>query len=436
MPGNRNPWEIPLPIIFDLQRLIRWFREYPELADELDAATSVAKTIRQFKIPAYQVEGEDEAVLTDIFDRMNNYGKRLSRAEVFSALYAGAEGEQETTLDIDVIAENIDADLGFGMIDDDTVLRAILARRGPDVTREIRNEFSDHDRRGSIEFRGEGREAAYLAGDEALRRAVRFLQEDAGVPHFTFLPYRYLLVVLSRLFAHHPDPDVRSITLLRRWFWRAAVVGPEIFKGNVTGGMRLLCGKVVPGSLSDSVQGLLSAVRRINEDYPDLERFRTNESATKTILCSWWFEGPRSLMTGQAYERSDLSRMLADRPTAADAVRYILGRRSVPREYAMWAANRMLLPSEEDPVDELDDRVSTRPLTLDSDAWKRMLESHAMSDYMASYLNTKDFSNFFELRQRELAGRLARFLDAMCEWDQEDTPPLSDLVIDFDDEES
>jgi len=128
--------------------------------------------------------------------------------------------------------------------------------------------------------------------------------------------------------------------------------------------------------------------------------------------------------------------MLADRPTAADAVRYILGRRSVPRKYAMWAANRMLLPSEEDPVDELDDRVSTRPLTLDSDAWKRMLESHAMSDYMASYLNTKDFSNFFELRQRELAGRLARFLDAMCEWDQEDTPPLSDLVIDFDDEES
>lgn len=433
-PSNRDPWEIPLPIIFDLQRLIRWFSEYPELADELDAATSVAKTIRQFKIPAYQVEGEDEAVLTDIFDRMNNYGKRLSRAEVFSALYAGAEGEQATTLDIDVIAENIDADLGFGMIDDDTVLRAILARRGPDVTREIRNEFSDHDRRGSVEFRGEGREAAYLAGEEALRRAVRFLQEEAGVPHFTFLPYRYLLVVLSRLFAHHPNPDVRSITLLRRWFWRAAVVGPEIFKGNVTGGMRLLCGKVVPERLSLSVQGLLIAIRRINEDYPDLERFRTNESATKTILCSWWFEGPRSLMTGDAYERPDLSKILTDRPTAADAVRYILGRRSVPRKYAMWAANRMLLPSEEDPVDELDDRLSSGPLTLDPYTWDQALKSHAMSDQMTSYLNGRDLNHFFKLRQRELAERLARFLDSMCEWEHEDTPPLDALVIeDFDD---
>jgi Fe2+ or Zn2+ uptake regulation protein len=33
------------------------------------------------------VEQQDEATVRDIFDRMNNSGKRLSRAEVFSALH-------------------------------------------------------------------------------------------------------------------------------------------------------------------------------------------------------------------------------------------------------------------------------------------------------------------------------------------------------------
>ena len=230
----QEPSLIPLPVLFDLERLVQWFARHAEISDQLPKATPVAKALRQFKVPIYLVKHNDDRILQDIFDRMNNYGKRLTKAEIFSALYAQDETVTDSKLTLAWIAERIDNDLGFGRIDDGTVLRAILARRGPGVEREIRSEFDDEERRYKVDFPGEDRDTAYVAGARALRRAVHFLQESAGVPHITFLPYQYLLIVLSRLFAHHPEPDGRNLQLLRRWFWRAALVGPALFKGGTT----------------------------------------------------------------------------------------------------------------------------------------------------------------------------------------------------------
>ncbi|WP_344948772.1 hypothetical protein [Sphaerisporangium flaviroseum] len=187
------PHVIPLPTLFDLRKVLTWFAAHPEISDLQDKAFNLTTVLRQYPIPAYQVEQEKAEVLQDIFDRMNNYGKRLSRAEIFSALYAGDEEGNDRSLTIDAISAHLDERLWFGRIDNDTVLYAILARRGPDVQREIRLEFDDRNRRGVSDFPGEERDAAYQAGEDALHRAVQFLQHDAGVPHFTLLPFRYLL---------------------------------------------------------------------------------------------------------------------------------------------------------------------------------------------------------------------------------------------------
>lgn len=125
-------------MLFDLSELLQWFDERPELKQYLKRASDVAKTIRQFKVPAYQVEQDDVEVLQDIFDRLNNYGKRLSKAEIFTALTAGAEDEAADRLTIPLIAENVNAERGFGILDGDTVLKVILARRHPDVLRDPR----------------------------------------------------------------------------------------------------------------------------------------------------------------------------------------------------------------------------------------------------------------------------------------------------------
>ena len=385
----RVPYVIPLPTLFDLARVLDWFATYPEVGDYRSKAFELAKHLRQFTIPAYQVVQDDTHMLSDIFDRMNNYGKRLSRAGIFSVLNAGSGPDAEHTLSIDQIADHAEDEFGFGRVDPDTVLRAILARRGPDVQREIRLEFDD-DRRGVLEFRNEDRDSAFAAGEEALSRAVRFLQ-SIGVPHFALLAYRYLLVVLTRVFAHYPEPDPANLRLLGRWYWRAAVLGPGIFKGSTTGAMRILCTKVRPGDLSGSVGDLLSVLDNEHQVMlPDLRRFRINEATAKIILCSWWGLGPRSPDTSAPFELPQLTEALMDRATAADAVAVFVARRFVPEPYRLWASNRAMVPVLTEPANEVSGAFLRRPFDVAEDTWAQVLHSHSISSESERHLAAGD----------------------------------------------
>lgn len=433
-PATEDPYVIPLPVIFDLQRILKWFAKYPDIAEFLDHATGITKRLRQFPIPASQVEIDDPEVLQDIFDRMNNYGKRLSRAEVFSALYASDESRVNDSLTIGLIARNIDTERQFGVIDDDTVLRAILARRDPDVTRDIHHEFDANSRRAAA-FPGENSRMAYEAGGEALLKAVSFVQDTAGVPHFSFLPYRFLIVALARLFAHHPELDQRNLRLLRRWFWRAAVVGPYIYRGSATGAMKAMTYRITSDSLSESVLGLIDAVDRTDHPLPDVGRFRTNEGAGKIMLCSFWALEPRHLDSGELIERSQLAECLGERSTAANAVGYIIPARALTKDQRLWAADRILQPTEDGPPPEIDSLIARRkPVDLDEETWHATLTSHAIRPTDTAMIADGNVNRFLIQRQAALTENLRVFLDRMCEWSFEDTPSLKDLVVQ--DEES
>lgn len=427
-PVTDDPYVIPLPTLFDLAKVLDWFATHPEVGDYRNRAFELAKHLRQFAIPAYQVVQDDTLVLRQIFDRMNNYGKRLSRAEIFSALNAGDESDAEYTLTIDQIADHVEDEFGFGRIDADTVLRAILARRGPDVHREIRFEFDDDNRRGDLEFRNEDRDSAFAAGEEALVRAVRFLQ-SIGVPHVALLAYRYLLVVLTRVFAHHPEPDPANLRLLSRWYWRAAVLGPEIFKGSTTGAVRILCTRVDPSDLSGSIRDLLDALDDHQVKLPELRRFRTNEASAKITLCSWWERGPRSPDTGDRFELPQLTKALMDRATAADAVAVFVARRFVPEPYRLWASNRALVPVLTEPVTEVSGAFLQRPFDVPEDTWAQVLRSHSISTKSECQLAVGDTVAFLRSRQADLQEVLESFLRRKCEWGFENTPPLHELLI-------
>ena len=126
--ARSNGMVIPLPVLFDLEKLLAWFVEHPEINQHVNEANSVTSTLRQYPISANQVKQEDPKVLRDIFDRMNNYGKALKRAEIFAALNAVDEQVDSEALTFELISEHIDADRAFGRIDADTVLKAVLAR--------------------------------------------------------------------------------------------------------------------------------------------------------------------------------------------------------------------------------------------------------------------------------------------------------------------
>jgi hypothetical protein len=428
-PGVPRPALIPVPVLFDLDRLIDWYADGARAPQESFAeARRVAKLLRQYKVPATLVRQDDERIMVDIFDRVNNYGKRLGRAEIFSALFAGQEHGGER-VSIASVADRVAARTGFGRLADDTILAAILARRGPDSGREIRSEFESQ--RGASDFPDEDRDAAYDEGEQALVLTVEFLRNDVGVPHVSMLAYRARLVVLTRFFGHFPTPDERSRQLLRRVYWRVAVSGPAVFKGSFTAIGRVLSSKIHPGDEHGSVQRLVEALHDAPPLLPSVTRFKMNEATTKIVLCSWWALRPLSPVTGAPYDAQDLSDLLADQTTASLAVSRII-RRGVSPDESLWPANHLFVPSGSDPVDDF-------PFMLGAESssswaggrpWGDVLASYCMTPESAGYLAAGRAHEFLRVRQETVAAELARFVRRMAEWDYEDTPPLDSLDLD------
>jgi hypothetical protein len=420
---------VPLPVLFDLTALIEWFNDRPENKQYLRQASDVAKAIRQFKIPAYQVEERDVSVLQDIFDRLNNYGKRLRRDEIFSALTAGVEEGVGERLNLGLIAENIDSERYFGILDQDSVMRAILARRDPDVLRDIRNEFTSHV---VCDFPGEDRDAAFELAQQAMMRTVEFLQNDANVPHLHLVPYRNLFVVLSRFFAHFSELSEHDVRVLRRWFWRAAVVGPDGFKGGATGALRVMCGAIRPGELAESLRGLLALIPEQRSEWLDLRRFRATSAQTRMLLCSWWADGPMSPETGEYFDQMNLAEALIDRGSVSDGVRAVVARRDVPERMRQYASNKVFMPYLATVDSEVASLLLGRPNYVSEETWVDVLESHAISADMVELLRQGEYAKFLNARFLAIDQRLVAFLKLMCDWEFEGTPSLSELDLDDD----
>jgi hypothetical protein len=421
---------IPLPVLFDGQLVLRWFFEHPEVSESFNEASALTDKLRNYAIPAYQVEHSDESVLQDIFDRMNNYGKRLTKAEVFTALNAGSEAGAANQLTFPRIAEHLDNERGFGLLDEGVILQAVLIRRHPDIQREIRNEFGADDR--------EGRDAAFQAAEDALKRAVAFLQDDVGIPHVAMLPYSYLLVVLVRFFAFFPEPERRNRDLLRRWYWRAAVRGPGIFPGGTTGASRII-GQRIEGDESGSVQGMLDALgeRPAKLPVPEVRRrFRANEAVSKLLLSSWWAHRPRDPEKGAPYDRIDLALSLEQRATASPVVYPLVSSTALTGDGRFSAANRVLLPVLDHDPAEVRSLLTDNLGRLPDDVWTKVLESHLMTPAMAELLRQDKTDEFLAQRQELMHKAVAQFLTQNCEWGFEDTPPLADLVIEDEDEDA
>lgn len=419
---------VPLPILFDLQRLIRWFtKDHPEASEQLDEASRVTRAIREYQVPAYLVDQDDEAVLRDIFDRLNNYGKRLSRAEVFSALHPGQTSNVEPFSHFQRIAESIHGERGFGILDDDTVLRAVLARRGGNVTRDIRVEFSDRTREPR-DFGSETPEEAYRQGELALLRAVVFLQEDIGVPHFAFLPYRYLLVVLTRFFAHFPEPSPRNRVLLRRWFWRAALIGPGPFSSSWTTALDNLSNRITKNDEIGTIQRLLSVPIDQALPFPSLVGFKTIAAASRIVLSALWALKPRSLLTGQPYDRRQLIEAIQPDTTLAGVAKRILNRE--PESQKAWAANRILVLEAEDELPmSVTDLLIAPPLGRDVVECD-LFASHALDAELVKTISEGNKTAFLDGRQQLIRLVVADFIERMTETRLEDTPPLDSFDLD------
>lgn len=412
--GRHEPEEhaIALPVLFELTKLLRWVSDHPAHADDIDEINRATQRLREFHVPAYEVRSQDDRVLREIYDRMNNSGKRLSRAEAFWGLYAPSDVEATT---LDSIQEHVETSMGWGRLDANTVLYAFLARRGPDTTRDIHLEFRQ-DRRKSLDFPAEDREHAHAQALAAMERAIEFLRTEVGVPHFTFLAYRYLLVVLTRFFAHFLDTHERNRMLLRRWYWRSALVGPGIAGGSSTGAARVLAACIRPGDESGSVQRLLRAVEGKPRFQPDVRDFGTNRASGHIMLCALWALGPRSPETESPFESADLAAEIGQGSSPRSVCPELFERGSLPKGLRSSLGNRVLAPGmPEDAVQEL---------------------VAANDEVMASHQITgpaEEPGDLVKRREEQLSQFIRDWLSERSGEEFDDSPPLDSLNLDDDD---
>jgi len=399
-PGPRTPpttW-VPLRIALDTNALLSWllaFKEQGGSNDHVTLATSLGERLRDYRIPVSTVRDADEATLRVIFDRMNNFGRRLTKAEVFQALHA-ASGDEEPH-DLSDLGDEV-AGLGFGNLRDDTLLRSVLAVRGGDVFRDFRREFED----------GEDPAETYRDAAEALRRAVLFLQGDAGIPHVRALPYAFVVPVLVRFFKLHPEPSARTRVLLRRWVWRASVAGA----GGGSASTSLLRRMVqnVTQDEDGSAQRLLSTLGASPAEPLDLDATQLNRAAGRVNIALLNTLEPRDLRSGEPIDASQV--LDTEDPAALLRIPGSNGR-------VASLANIFLHPALDD--DEILDVIAGAP--------DEALRSHGLTASIAIEALESSIDKVLQGRRSTLQSLLARQLLGLAEPGASDRPPIASLVV-------
>lgn len=405
-----RPHLVPLYLLFDLQELLKWFARNPDESVHLNEAVRVASLLQEYRVPVYVVAQDDESVLRDIFDRMNTFGKRLSRAEVFDALHSTSRADR-----LNDVAERVHARTGFGVLDENTLLLCSLARQGRNLGRDFREELP-RSNDGALD--AEAITKANRATEDALVAAVKFLQGECHVPHLTFLPYAYLVVVLTRFFALHPEPQPRNVDLLRRFTWRAALAGPRIARGAYTGTLGMLVG-CVGADESGSVQKLLATAAREDELHELRvlpKRFSPKLAEARFVLCAMWKHGPRSFTSGERYDTAELAEALAGRKTASDALTLL---EPGAKDAKLRIENRLICLEPEAPAFA----------GLAAEGFREVLVSHVLPPVLGTA------EEVLAYRRDALLALTRQFLSVMAETSMEDTPPLSDLAAEDDEED-
>ena len=408
---------VPLPDLFDLGRALAWLRDNPDGTEYASHIQDVTGRLADVSVPATIMEDADEVVLREVFDRINNRGKKLNAAEIFDAIHGGPSDGLTTA----GIAAHVDERTHFGVLADKVVVQALLVRRHTDITRDVHGEFSP-SRRAVSDFPNESQEEAYLETERTLVDAVLFLQQ-CGIPHMTFLPFRFQLLVLARFFSFFPHAQDRNLELLRRWFWRTSVGADDLGINGSQTDLRDMAACLVPGQESESVQRLLNAAALSNlPQVPDLRVFRATRSDSKVILAAMWNLEPVDPDSGASITVETLAAQLEGETTPRGVVSDLVPASALP-DGASVAANKV--------ISTRDRRDLFSLLDGESDLASLLLNEQILHD-----LQENQYNDAIEARTELLRSYLDNFIKARTAYGHEDTPPLGDYIADEDWQES
>lgn len=395
---------VPASVLLDSAVLLEWLFEKKGLDAKLRAAAiDVGKRIREYEIPVYSVESDDEDVLRTIFDRVNRSGRRLSEIDVFHGLFSS---EQESgATDLRTVAANLDA-AGWGHIDEEQILKTAQAiEHRPGENRALDQDPSRTFARATI-----SRTLARV--EQALLIAVQFLRDAAGIPAAVFNPYALPLVVLGRFFDAFPEPHARSRILLRRWLWRGLLAlryaGARI-------DLRRFVECIDPADEHESVQRLLAlAPDGPDPSVRDLSAPNLKHANTRVQCCALASLRPRDLGSGDVLVWRETTRASAD--TQEIPLLTVSKRTGEP----VGLEARLLHP-------KLGRGASVAETLRDLDD-EAVLASHAITPAAHAALVRGDMGAFLDLRRARIQEVFDEFFGRNAEWRADDSPPLHAIV--------
>ncbi len=389
---------VPVSLLLDTVTLVRWVRSNIDSLSEsqISLADQAAKAIREYQIPTYVVTSSDEEPLIEIFSRMNETGKPLSRAESFRALNSGLSGSQPTDLRSIGLAP---AELGFGTLGERLALRCMLAFRGGDIFRDdFHDEFSSESDRVST-----FREVAAL-----LRDAVSLLQTEVGIPHIKLLPYSHVIPVLVRFIRVHGKPNDRVSALLRRWIWRSAIAGTRA-RGISVADVRSQISAIDKSTPLETARELLGMVSASPDFIPDLSNVNLKHAAARINVLGLLSAEPRDFNTGQ---RIEIRTLLEN----GNPLRVIITDHSEPGTETM--ANRLIGPAKSG--------RSLRHAIMS--ASPDVVDSHLVGSDAYTSLVSGDYQQFLIQRSQLVSTTIGTHVERMSEWGARDGQRLASII--------
>ena len=406
--GRVPPTWVPVPQLLHGAQLTEWVFGWEHGKDEQlrRVVFEAGRRLREYRVPLYVIDTDDEDTIRTIFHRVNTSGKPLSWRTVHDALY-GHKGDAPSTLV--ELAGRLEQELGMGSPDQETqLLPCLVALRGLDVTRSL----GEHLHRDPKVL-----DNAAAAALPVLREVLGFLRVHAEIPHLPLLPYSTPLIVLTRFFKQHPEPNERTTTLLVRWVWRC-FFARELDE-------RTLRRRGVASITEDeeaSVQALLALVPEdptISGSIFGLISFDARSAQSRLAMLALASLHPRKLGIDSPPDTAEIDLAALLRAAGRDAFRPIWpltgGDTSGP-------ANRVLLPGSGPAVAELRSFIEVHGID------HPVLRSHAITPEVASAIRDDDVVTAMNLRDDALDALAEELGDRLAAWGRNDRPSLEYLL--------
>jgi hypothetical protein len=379
---------LPVSILADTARLLRWMRENEAWLTEESMAfvEQTAKAIREYQIPAYVVTSADELDLMEIFARINTTGRPLTQTEVFQALHLGTVDQPDSGLRYLV---NLPAQLGFGSISDELALECVKAYLDDERDVGVRLTFASRKERREV-FGGVA---------TALRHAVEFLQQVALIPHVRLIWDVTMIPTLVRYIRHFGPPHGRAATLLRRWVWRDLVSAYSI--GMV---FRFVTKNF---DTRDALSAVESLLQRVSYERPLRVDLRVTGAAGNVGVLTLLAMGPQEPSDGRAVDVNDL--MAREEPW-----------RMIVADGPETFANLVTVVAPELSDNELRDALAR--------ADPEIAQGHLIDETSQRYLREGRDEEFFQRRGEAVKRAIESQVRRMAEWGARDGKSISEIL--------